>query len=1117
MHWTFATNRDSYFKIRDNDEIKWSSAGEVKKGNIICFYTGHPYSEIGFIFKAKTDLFEDEQIRRDRNRPAILVNSKIILPNPISIKELKDNQILSQWGAVKRNFMGSHFKMSDEKWNELKKLILEKNPELKSQIEDLEKEDEPKFDTCFGTIRYYDLNAGRAHIVRDICYLISQNDKILENNLFDILRENVKDEEYWKAYFQRSKKDNSPEYNLNAARTLGLVFKNKLELTELGNELVDSITPDELFTYNYGSGVKKFFYELALENDSIKTAMKILKEKERLRFYTPLCDRTNKVMWKYKETENGFICEENKHPECNDCDRDFLNHIKESSLPFETLRETKGNDDGFVFWMCSRVTPMHLTGSKPGYSGNNIYWDEKAAEELENGNDSMDKAGIWKITPGEGHIRKILWDLFVKNEIIGIGWFGKEIDYSEFKTIGDVKKELFKFYNKPMDSSAKMIWDFTNNIKIGDIIVANSGYKSVLGIGIVKSEYMGPQNPANDFIRPEFQYYVHFRKIKWLINDEIEFSSQIFDQRTLSPVYEDKWNKIKEAYIEKNKDYKSIFDEIEKQSKCSPENIIKTLYDEFEKNFYSIEEGHQHDNIYDFERQKVKKYYELIENDAQAKYNTEDPPINHLLPIKQPAIAPVAVGAIKAYGYTDEELPGLTDAVYNLLKNLNETDDKNRQKELISSFKSGPYKKGFQTAMLTPVMYYLNPDFLFINKKTVSSFRFISRILKENKNINGDLGDYIDNNGELKKLLNKLNGFIHNLNFESFDAFCHWLCSKQLGNYAEDQEKFNRWLLNNCPQEDPEEVINENEFLKFLKETYSHEMQISLGELERGKNVILYGPPGSGKTVLSKIVSEKYLGKNAYSLYTVHSGTDYYDLICRIVPQINGDGNLVYSKEPRFLLDALLSGKVLILDEINRTQIDTALGIFFTYLERDHRISDAEQIREILKKETDEELEINDLRAKLSDFRIIGTLNVYDKTFLFKLGDALKRRFTFIEITTKKDLIEKLASSEEFKKEFMNACDYQGDLDTANTIIDVFSNLNNIKPLGIGILKDSLQFSSNFNENAADLSISSLIVPFFENDLNYSNILSILENNNLNVSINKLRSLNFGTSDINGI
>lgn len=733
---------------------------------------------------------------------------------------------------------------------------------------------------------------------------------------------------------------------------------------------------------------------------------------------------------------------------------------------------------------------------------------------------------IWKITPGEGPIRETLWDLFVNNNVIGIGWFGDKIDYLNFKTQEDVKKELSQFYNKSMDLSAKMIWDFVNSIKIGDIIVANSGYKGVLGIGMVESGYIGPnnqQNPAKNPIQQElFQDYVHFRKIKWLINDKITFSSQVFDQRTLSPINGDKWKKIKEAYIKKSQKYKELFDELELNEPngdnivCKPVNIIKMLYDEFENTFYNSEEGIEHSQKYDIERQKVREYYELVGNNPQAKDNVQDPPINHLLPIKEPSVAPASVGSITAYGYKNEDLPGLTEAVYNLLENLINTKNKDKQKELIKSFKSGQYANGFRSAMLSPVLYYLSPEFLLINQKTVDTFNFISEILEKEEKISVEMVDYIDNNQKLKNLLKNLSEYIPNLNFEKFDEFCHWMCYDKLGNYAKDNEKYNEWLLSNCPKDEGEET-NENAFLKLLKNIYRHEMQIALGELERGKNVILYGPPGSGKTVLSKIISEEYLGKNAYSLYTVHSGTDYYDLVCRIVPQIDDKGNLVYSKEKRFLLDALLSGKVLILDEINRTQIDTALGIFFTYLERDHRINDVEQIKALLKKEIDEELDSNDLKGKLSDFRIIGTLNVYDKTFLFKLGDALKRRFTFVEITTRNDLIENLVSSEEFKKEFTNACDYNGDINIANTIIEAFADLNRIKPMGVGVLKDALQFSSYFGENAADLAISSLIIPFFENDLNYSNILSILERYGLNTSVTKLKSLNFGTSDMNGI
>jgi len=41
------------------------------------------------------------------------------------------------------------------------------------------------------------------------------------------------------------------------------------------------------------------------------------------------------------------------------------------------------------------------------------------------------------------------------------------------------------------------------------------------------------------------------------------------------------------------------------------------------------------------------------------------------------------------------------------------------------------------------------------------------------------------------------------------------------------------------------------------------------------------------------MVSEEYLGNDSYVLYTVHSGTDYYDLVCRVVPQTTDDDNLI--------------------------------------------------------------------------------------------------------------------------------------------------------------------------------------------------------------------------------
>jgi MoxR-like ATPase len=308
-----------------------------------------------------------------------------------------------------------------------------------------------------------------------------------------------------------------------------------------------------------------------------------------------------------------------------------------------------------------------------------------------------------------------------------------------------------------------------------------------------------------------------------------------------------------------------------------------------------------------------------------------------------------------------------------------------------------------------------------------------------------------------------------------------------------------------------------NNFGEFLEKMYEKEIKIISDSLAKGENVILIGPPGSGKTYLAKKLAEKYSNANngnkevPYILYTVHSGTDYFDLVARIVPVVRNN-QLEYKRETRYLLDALLNKKVLILDEINRTQIDTALGIFFTYIELEHRKSDKDiqQILDYLKKEVEIEIDKEKLADLLRFFRVIGTMNIYDKTFLFKLGDALRRRFLFVNIGTDKD---KLKFIEANFDSFLKCIDFKGNREIAKELFEIFDKVNDIKELGVGILKDLINFSENYEENeAVEQSLIHILLPFFENEINYTKVVEILEGKNLKKAVDYLRRINYGLS-----
>jgi len=700
---------------------------------------------------------------------------------------------------------------------------------------------------------------------------------------------------------------------------------------------------------------------------------------------------------------------------------------------------------------------------------------------------------IWKIAPGDYKKRQVMWPIFKEKGYVGVGWFACEDlmkkSYKSFKSYEDLHDVLKKCANRPtVGTAARMIWNFTNEIQIGDIVIANDGYKGILGIGVVKSGYIGPNASFKLKLDPDNEIF-HFREVEWLITDPIEMENDhFFAQQTITPIDLQKWNQIKETYMKNSKDYREIFQYMEDGDDIeitSPIDIVKQLFNQFKEDYLDTEAGQNHLNAHKDVKKDVEKYFDEIKNNREIKNNIEDPIINYLLPIKGKFVAPAGVNDIKAYGYSKEELPGLTEAVFNLINNLIETDDENTQKRLIHEFKTSKFSKGFQTGMLTPVLYYLNPDYYYINRKNVDTFNFLTEILGEDKKINGYLEDYVESKSKIKSLMGELSNEIPEIsNFEVFDVFCHWMCEKGLGYYAIDREKYEKWYRKTFGGLKPDVDIRYLDLQPFDLSEIDLTLDPRINEqvcgtLNAGKHVMFTGAPGTGKTHFAEkicdiAVSGKFI--DDYILTTATSDWTTFDTIGGYMP--DEDGKLCF-EEGKFL-QAIRENSWLIIDEINRADIDKAFGQLFTVLsgqgvELPYKI-DGMSVK--IKRCNKNKCYYDQKTATYyvgKNWRILATMNVYDKDYLFEMSYAFMRRFTFIYI--------ELPETEEFK----NLIRYWSKSLNVDQLakIEALLKINKERQLGPAIFKDIVEYVEERHRIGSDKhviedAVLSFIMPQFE-------------------------------------